>query len=500
MTTSNMNLTLPVPSSTLGPLWAQQTNTVLTQIDAHDHSASKGVKVTPAGFNFTSDMNVKGWRLYGTKGLQIDAVLASPTLPGEIHNLGGNLYWVSSNGTAVQITSGTGLNLASVGTIGGDYGQVGVTATVTYSGALKTYVFLQSANTTGKVVCSDILLSYPGASENSVTLKAQTGSAAYNYSFPVAAPVSNDSVMAINTSGVNLFKTLLGTANQITITSASGSFTFSLPQSIAAASSPTFAGMTLTAFSGVVKATAGVLSAASIVNADISASAAIVDTKLAQLTTASKVADSANATLTAATNANTVSTLVKRDGSGNFSAGTISAALSGNVTGNCSGNCSGSSGSCTGNAASATTAAACSGNSATSTTAAACSGNTAGSSGSCTGNSATATTATNVNAGYAAQLTSLECIGFTTLGSSSAPAFKMRKITGTYSIGGITHGTPGGAGKIVSVEGNWTNSGNKFSIMWDILATDTTLLRLLFDYNSELGSGAGYTVYITYEA
>ena len=40
----------------------------------------------------------------------------------------------------------------------------------------------------------------------------------------------------------------------------------------------------------------------------------------------------------AATNNNTVSTLVKRDGSGNFSAGTITANLTGNVTGNVTGN------------------------------------------------------------------------------------------------------------------------------------------------------------------
>ena len=51
-----------------------------------------------------------------------------------------------------------------------------------------------------------------------------------------------------------------------------------------------------------------------------------------------------------ATNLNTPSTIVYRDASGNFSAGTVSAALTGNVTGNVTG----SSGSCTGNAATAT--------------------------------------------------------------------------------------------------------------------------------------------------
>ena len=64
------------------------------------------------------------------------------------------------------------------------------------------------------------------------------------------------------------------------------------------------------------------------------------------------------------TNANTASTLVQRDASGNFSAGTITA--------NLTGNCSGSSGSCTGNAA---TSSSCTGNAATCTTASALSGN-----------------------------------------------------------------------------------------------------------------------------
>ncbi len=66
----------------------------------------------------------------------------------------------------------------------------------------------------------------------------------------------------------------------------------------------------------------------SIVNADIGAAAAIVDTKLATISTAGKVANSA----TTATNANTASAIVARDASGNFSAGTITAALTGNAS------------------------------------------------------------------------------------------------------------------------------------------------------------------------
>ena len=76
---------------------------------------------------------------------------------------------------------------------------------------------------------------------------------------------------------------------------------------------------------GVTAIAAGV-----IVDADINASAAIVDTKLATIATAGKVSNSA----TTAASANTASAIVARDASGNFTAGTITAALTGAASSN----------------------------------------------------------------------------------------------------------------------------------------------------------------------
>lgn len=70
------------------------------------------------------------------------------------------------------------------------------------------------------------------------------------------------------------------------------------------------------------------ISSGVIVDADINASAGIVDTKLATISTALKVSNSA----TTAASANTVSAIVARDGSGNFSAGTITADLTGTAS------------------------------------------------------------------------------------------------------------------------------------------------------------------------
>jgi hypothetical protein len=72
-----------------------------------------------------------------------------------------------------------------------------------------------------------------------------------------------------------------------------------------------------------------------IVNAKVSATAAIADTKLATISTAGKVLNSA----TTATADNTINTIVARDGSGNFSATGITATtftgtLAGDITGN----------------------------------------------------------------------------------------------------------------------------------------------------------------------
>jgi hypothetical protein len=65
-----------------------------------------------------------------------------------------------------------------------------------------------------------------------------------------------------------------------------------------------------------------------ILNADINASAAIVDTKLATIATAGKVSNSA----TTATSVNTAGAIVARDGSGNFTANVITASLNGTAS------------------------------------------------------------------------------------------------------------------------------------------------------------------------
>ena len=89
--------------------------------------------------------------------------------------------------------------------------------------------------------------------------------------------------------------------------------------------SPTFTG-TVTLPSGTV--TSAMIADGSIVNADISSSAAIADSKLATISTAGKVDNTATSATASAGN----NTIVARDGSGNFAAGTITANLTGTAS------------------------------------------------------------------------------------------------------------------------------------------------------------------------
>jgi len=75
--------------------------------------------------------------------------------------------------------------------------------------------------------------------------------------------------------------------------------------------------------------TTGALSSSLIIDGDVDPAAGIVDTKLATISTTGKVLDSA----TTATSLNYANTIVRRDSSNNFSAGTITANLIGGVTG-----------------------------------------------------------------------------------------------------------------------------------------------------------------------
>ena len=144
-------------------------------------------------------------------------------------------------------------------------------------------------------------------------------------SYTVAAPING-----VDANGIIINNTL----NTVTLEVANGSQPGIIStgyQSIAGVknftSAPNFASMIIP---GVIHNTVatGALTSSLIVNSDVHATAGIVDSKLATIATALKVSNSA----TTAASANTASAIVARDGSGNFTAGTITATVTGSAS------------------------------------------------------------------------------------------------------------------------------------------------------------------------
>jgi hypothetical protein len=109
MTTTNMNLNLPVPSTTVGPEWAEDLNDAFDLVDAHDHSSGKGVKVKPNGLNINDDLDIQEHTLENVEAVELvnlDATITGPTNARKVHATGGDLYFTNGSGTSIQITDG----------------------------------------------------------------------------------------------------------------------------------------------------------------------------------------------------------------------------------------------------------------------------------------------------------------------------------------------------------------------------------------------------------
>jgi uncharacterized protein YjbI with pentapeptide repeats len=210
--------------------------------------------------------------------------------------------------------------------------------TVKITDANVTTAKLADANVTNaKLDKANIPLSGFGAATANVALGAKklTGVGNPTAAQDAATKAYVDSTVSTTNTNVTALSTLdngkiyLGNAsNQATEVTVSGDVTMT---NAGVASIGT--DKVVTSMLATEAVTSGKIKDGEIVNADISLTAAIADSKLATIATTGKVSNSA----TTATKDNTPSTIVARDASGNFTAGTITANLTGNVTGNISG-------------------------------------------------------------------------------------------------------------------------------------------------------------------
>jgi len=195
--TPNMLLPNPVPSVDPGPDYANNIQTSLNILDQHNHTPNSGVPVPTAGLNINADLPFNGNNATLLRTVRFNNLAAAPSLSTDLGCIavsGGNLYYVNTAGTAVQITNGSSVN-AGAGSI---TGLPSGTASVTFSSA--TYVFQSATSTPATLDAGSVIFRNTTPSSFGVTV-SPVNSLGSNYSLVLPTIPASQSFLALDTSG-----------------------------------------------------------------------------------------------------------------------------------------------------------------------------------------------------------------------------------------------------------------------------------------------------------
>lgn len=142
----DLNLDLPELTDTYAEALAK-TATALSAIEV-----DLAGLVTAGVLNINSTLSMGGQRVENVGGLHLDG--GTSTVPGTLYM--DEELWVMTDAGAVQITNAGALDVASLGTIGGDYGS-GDEA-VTYDAASTEYRFKSDASTWAFIKAAELVL------------------------------------------------------------------------------------------------------------------------------------------------------------------------------------------------------------------------------------------------------------------------------------------------------------------------------------------------------
>lgn len=179
---TDLNLDLPTLADPMATVVAKIVAALSEIEDSHAEQA------TPAALNINSNLSFNGNHATNVGGL-ILADGNAPTSAGSFYYDDGSFYLKDATGIIRLSNAGT-IDVTSTGGIGGDYGQGGNPATVTYDDASGQYRFKEDGTTWADVAVDDVLLYETGGTDY-VRLSAPASvTSTYTVTFPAAAPGS----------------------------------------------------------------------------------------------------------------------------------------------------------------------------------------------------------------------------------------------------------------------------------------------------------------------
>lgn len=190
MTTPNMNLTLPVVSTTPGPQWADQINQDLTTIDQHNHTYGNGASIPAAALDINADLSFNSYNALNLLSTQYaDWAGVTPGFSSGIFVSNGNLHYKNGSGVDVPITNGPSVAAAT-----GNITNLTVPGAVVFDlGASDFSFYADSVNATyANVHAATVKVHQEGTPSGlSVDLTApNVMGASYTMTLPATAPLA----------------------------------------------------------------------------------------------------------------------------------------------------------------------------------------------------------------------------------------------------------------------------------------------------------------------
>lgn len=155
MASPNMGLTIPSPTITSGPQYAQEISNSFDLIDSHNHTSGQGSLIPLNALTISQNLNMNSYSVTNLKSVSLVNQISAPAENGSVYMTGDNLYWKDGTGSYnVQITNGNSL-AGAAGTI---TGLPTGTASAAYLSGSGTFRFQSSTNTGADVDCRTVTL------------------------------------------------------------------------------------------------------------------------------------------------------------------------------------------------------------------------------------------------------------------------------------------------------------------------------------------------------
>lgn len=195
-----MSLPVPVPTVQVGPQWATDINTCLTQIDSHTHSSGSGQQITPAGISINQDLPFYNNNATLLRSARFQAQATPISGPSDLRCLyssSADLYFNDSAGNQIRLTQNGGV-AGTPGSIGGLLSP----ASLSYISGSQTFVFQSSTATPANIDVGAITIRNILANSKGITISPPAALANnYSLTLPATIPTSGVKFLTIDNTG-----------------------------------------------------------------------------------------------------------------------------------------------------------------------------------------------------------------------------------------------------------------------------------------------------------